>query len=677
MSAPGPDREGPAEMGADAQYLEAGEDDDMHEPVFLGDEHGEVVADLDEEDDAPMSDSDDDEPARPPAADMEDRDAALGDEIEPPSDDSVAVVTAHAAPVFSCAWSPTDGAVFATGGGDDAAFLHRVSDAAQRTRTSSAPPAAVTSHALRGHTDTVAGLAFNHDGSLLASAGLDGKALVWRVADPVAAPLALEGPGGGLEWVRWHPKGDVVLAGSEDFTAWMWNARDGALMQVFAGHSASVSCGGFAPGARASPPAADGSLRLWAPRTGECATLFMGHPFHDGPVTCLDFHPSTEGLIVTGSEDNTARLVSGVSGKVLGTLAAHAETLECVGLSGDFPFAASGAIDAKLVVWDLNTLQPRNTLTHDKAVSALRWIPGTACLYRCVRNERNAKRRRFVVSGRAREPFFARSPDASSRLFFSRFATQRKGLARLFVPMRRWTTVCKTRPSRRTLLRCTATLRSRVNNLHPPTRFVSETLERLRLRRRPRTFYRLIAVSRLPAHARLRDRVRATHASPIARSFRLCSFRLMQLLPTARAFVGHGRRRVKPCSTATCAASWISRPRRISNPSSPRRTTTPRACSAWCRSSHQGGALKVSVFEHINTTPTDAFTSFSSSLKRCGFAKRSTPVLGARLPTRNRFRNLIKLGAAITSATSSSAPHPPARSWLSPLRSRWTKTATP
>ena len=447
MSAPGPDREGPAEMGADAQYLEAGEDDDMHEPVFLGDEHGEVVADLDEEDDAPMSDSDDDEPARPPAADMEDRDAALGDEIEPPSDDSVAVVTAHAAPVFSCAWSPTDGAVFATGGGDDAAFLHRVSDAAQRTRTSSAPPAAVTSHALRGHTDTVAGLAFNHDGSLLASAGLDGKALVWRVADPVAAPLELEGPGGGLEWVRWHPKGDVVLAGSEDFTAWMWNARDGALMQVFAGHSASVSCGGFAPdGKSVATGSSDGSLRLWAPRTGECATLFMGHPFHDGPVTCLDFHPSTEGLIVTGSEDNTARLVSGVSGKVLGTLAAHAETLECVGLSGDFPFAASGAIDAKLVVWDLNTLQPRNTLTHDKAVSALRWIPGTACLYRCVRNERNAKRRRFVIPERAREPFFTRSPDASSRLFFSRFATQRKGLARLFVPMRRWTTVCKTRP---------------------------------------------------------------------------------------------------------------------------------------------------------------------------------------------------------------------------------------
>ena len=36
----------------------------------------------------------------------------------------------------------------------------------------------------------------------------------------------------GLEW---HPNGPIVLAGCEDFCAWMWNASDGNLMQVFAG----------------------------------------------------------------------------------------------------------------------------------------------------------------------------------------------------------------------------------------------------------------------------------------------------------------------------------------------------------------------------------------------------------------------------------------------------------
>lgn len=42
----------------------------------------------------------------------------------------------------------------------------------------------------------------------------------------------LEGPADGVEWISWHPKGDVILAGSEDFTTWMWNAQTGAMMQA-------------------------------------------------------------------------------------------------------------------------------------------------------------------------------------------------------------------------------------------------------------------------------------------------------------------------------------------------------------------------------------------------------------------------------------------------------------
>lgn len=43
---------------------------------------------------------------------------------------------------------------------------------------------------------------------------------------------SLDGPGGAIEWLQWHPRGDVVVAGVEDFTIWMWNAQTGACMQV-------------------------------------------------------------------------------------------------------------------------------------------------------------------------------------------------------------------------------------------------------------------------------------------------------------------------------------------------------------------------------------------------------------------------------------------------------------
>ena len=352
-----------AAMGADH------DDDGDMEPVFIDEGDCEVALDLDEEDDAPMDS--DDEIEGDPDAPIEDRDAE-GTDVVPPSEDAAAVVRAHRGSVYACAWSPTAADCFASGGGDDCAFVHRIGPDAST----------VTSVALKAHTDTVSSVAFNHDGTLLATGGLEGRACIWSVSTGELL-RTLEGPGGGLEWVRWHPKGNVLLAGSEDFTAWMWNADNAELMQVFAGHSNSVLCGGFSPDGRGVVTGSfDGSLRVWAPRSGECVTLFQGHPFHDGPVTCVDFHATTPGLMLTGSEDNTCRLVSGESGKVLGTLAGHTETVECVGLSADFPFAASGAIDAKCVVWDLNTSQPRTTLMHDKAVSALKWIPGTACLYR-------------------------------------------------------------------------------------------------------------------------------------------------------------------------------------------------------------------------------------------------------------------------------------------------------
>ena len=61
--------------------------------------------------------------------------------------------------------------------------------------------------------------------------GSAGRVNVWESSSGRCLHC-LEGPGDAVEWLAWHPRGDVLLAGSEDFTAWMWNASLGTCMQA-------------------------------------------------------------------------------------------------------------------------------------------------------------------------------------------------------------------------------------------------------------------------------------------------------------------------------------------------------------------------------------------------------------------------------------------------------------
>ena len=59
---------------------------------------------------------------------------------------------------------------------------------------------------------------------------MDGMVKLWD-AKTGALKRTLEGPA-DVEWLDWHTKGNVLLAGSSDGTVWMWLAASGACMQV-------------------------------------------------------------------------------------------------------------------------------------------------------------------------------------------------------------------------------------------------------------------------------------------------------------------------------------------------------------------------------------------------------------------------------------------------------------
>ncbi|KAF9598424.1 hypothetical protein IFM89_027857 [Coptis chinensis] len=93
--------------------------------------------------------------------------------------------------------------------------------------------------------------------------------------------------GGGIEWVRWHPRGYVVLAGSEDSIAWMWNGDKNVFLNMFSGHSSTVTCGDFTPdGKMVCTGSEDASLRIRNPENGECVHVVRDHPYHTEGLTC-------------------------------------------------------------------------------------------------------------------------------------------------------------------------------------------------------------------------------------------------------------------------------------------------------------------------------------------------------------------------------------------------------
>ncbi len=233
----------------------------------------------------------------------------------------------------------------------------------------------------------------------------------------------LEGPGEAIEFVKWHPLGSVVLAGSEDMTMWMWNVdisaaaetsptpSYGQCMQVFTGHNESVSSGGFTPdGKTVVSTSLDGTVKVWNPKTGECQHTFFQDERHQasyggeeaGPppergITCLDFSPDSS-MVLCGGIDCTAHLVNVSNNRVLWKFGGsvdtnthvigqqgggqggshHQDSVETVSFhpSGQ-PLVATGSLDGLLIVWDANTSTPRVVCTHPRGVIRVQWAPKT------------------------------------------------------------------------------------------------------------------------------------------------------------------------------------------------------------------------------------------------------------------------------------------------------------
>ncbi|KAK4056563.1 hypothetical protein OIO90_002411 [Microbotryomycetes sp. JL221] len=185
-------------------------------------------------------------------------------------------------------------------------------------------------HRFKGHRDEVNMVKFSPCGTLLASASDDHTARVWSLGNIAGLDIEdkltardegrliddqerggvfiLEGHTNDVHSIAWAPiveGGPRLLASASfDHTARLWNADDGACLQVFAQHSDFVYSISFSPGLGTflATGSNDGKMDVWRVKDNKLVLEYE----HSGPIYELTWHPNGNQLAVCGRTEDVA-----------------------------------------------------------------------------------------------------------------------------------------------------------------------------------------------------------------------------------------------------------------------------------------------------------------------------------------------------------------------------------
>ncbi len=159
-----------------------------------------------------------------------------------------------------------------------------------------------------GHENSVNSVAFNLDGTLLATASFDKTVKIWKV-DTAKLIRTLTEPESWVLCLAVSPDGKILAAGGYDQTIRFWDFNTGQLLKTLAAaHKAAVSTLAFHPNNQLLASGGfDETVKLWDVKDMKNINLIDTRGEHEDYVNTVAF--SADGkYLATGSGDKTIKL---------------------------------------------------------------------------------------------------------------------------------------------------------------------------------------------------------------------------------------------------------------------------------------------------------------------------------------------------------------------------------
>lgn len=191
-------------------------------------------------------------------------------------------------------------------------------------------------HVIKGHEGPVTNVEFSPDSQYLATVGKDGAIRVWEV---ITGYLAFSmRSDSSLNVLRFDPKGQNIAVAGDNVT--LFNMRSGAISKTFRGH--------------------------------------------DGAIRDMAFSPNGK-FLLTGSDDQTAKLWSITSGRLLDTLENQEGSIISVAFSSDGLYAATGSGESPqpqargsgqnaIAVWDISEIYSDTRISLHVERELYHWV---------------------------------------------------------------------------------------------------------------------------------------------------------------------------------------------------------------------------------------------------------------------------------------------------------------